>query len=251
MYFDSRAAAGQLLAEQLAQKYLEEPCTVVALSTSAVVVAMQIAMRLGSPVSLLLIEEISLPQEPTPIGGITQSGIFSFNPNYTESQIADFVSEYRSVIEQVKLERLHHMHEELSREDLISPNLLRDRNVILVSDGLQGGFMLDMALSYLKPIKHRKIVVATPFADVDAIDRIHILADGVACLNVVQNYISTDHYYDKQDSYSRKEAIETVGDVLREWRGQQPADEPEQSRHNPAHQVHHGRLQPSNRLAPA
>lgn len=251
MYFDSRAAAGQQLAEQLAQKYIDEPCTVVALNTGSVVVAMQIALRLGSPVALLLTEEILLPQEPTPIGGITQSGIFSYNPNYTESQIAEFVSEYHSVIEQAKLERLRHMHQELSREELISPALLTDRHVILVSDGLKGGFALDMALSYLKPIKHRKIVVATPFADVTAIDRIHILADGVACLNVVQNYISTDHYYDKQDSYSRKEAIDIVGEELREWYCRQPLDQLERVRRNPAHQVHHGRLQPSNRLAPA
>ena len=51
MYFESRSAAGQLLAAQLVEKYRYENCAVVALSEGGVLVGEQIAAEdaLGEP----------------------------------------------------------------------------------------------------------------------------------------------------------------------------------------------------------
>jgi len=228
MYFESRAAAGQQLADELTKTVGDEPSVVVALSSGAVVVGEQIAARLDCPIVMLLTEEVMLPQEPTPVGGITSGGVFSYNTEYTDSQLEEFIMEYHGVIEQDKLNKLQRLHREVSQEEIISPSLLKRRNVILVSDGISGGFVLDLAMTYLKPIPHKKVIIATPFADVPAVDRMHIMADGIVCLNVLENYISTDHYYDLQDSLDRTEAVEHISRVLRDWYASRPLSELEE-----------------------
>ncbi|MGB4759403.1 MAG: hypothetical protein WBP26_05105 [Candidatus Saccharimonadales bacterium] len=254
MYFENRAAAGQQLADMLAEKYLGEPCTIVALSTGGVAVGLQIALRLNCPIAMLLTEEITLPQEHTPIGGITHSGVFSYNHAYSDFELEEFVMEYHGVIEADKLEKLHRLHHEMAHEELISPTLLENRNVILVSDGLQGGFILDLAITYLKPIKHRKLLVVTPFADIYAVDRMHILADELICINVLENYISTDHYYDDPASPTREEATALITKILRHWNASQQAEQARQQSvvqpaQNGASHTMHNRLQPSVRVS--
>lgn len=254
MYFENRAAAGQQLADKLAEKYLGEPCTIVALSTGGVAVGLQIALRLNCPIAMLLTEEITLPRENTPIGGITHSGVFSYNHAYSDFELEEFIMEYHGVIEADKLEKLHRLHHEMAHEELISPTLLENRNVILVSDGLQGGFILDLAISYLKPIKHRKLVVATPFADIYAVDRMHILADQLVCINVLENYISTDHYYDDPAAPTREEATGLITKILRHWDSSQQAEDArklsltQRAKKATSHSMHN-RLQPSVRVS--
>lgn len=244
MYFESRAAAGQKLADKLAQHYLNEPCVVVALNSGAVEVGLQVANRLNCPISMLITEEITLPREPTPIGGMTHSGVFSYNNQYSKAQLEEFIMEYHGVIEQNKLEKLHHMNRDMTSDELINPALIRDRNVILVSDGLSGGFILDLAMTYLKPIRYLDLVIATPFADIYAVDRMHIMADRIECLNVLENYISTNHYYDAKDALSRSDAIDITSRALRAWYSNQTLSYLEQIKRTKPRSGQRANLQP-------
>jgi predicted phosphoribosyltransferase len=88
----------------------------------------------------------------------------------------------------------------------------------LVADGLASGFMLDLAVEYLKPIAIDSIVVAVPLASVEAVDRMHVLADDIYCLSVVSDYISTDHYYDKNDVPDEETAIKTISQIILNWK---------------------------------
>jgi predicted phosphoribosyltransferase len=62
------------------------------------------------------------------------------------------------------------------------------------------------------------MIVAVPFASVLAVDRMHILADDIYCLNVLEDYISTDHYYDTKDIPSHEVIIESVEKIIRDWK---------------------------------
>jgi predicted phosphoribosyltransferase len=132
-------------------------------------------------------------------------------------EIEDMVSEYRGVIEQSKLEKLHEMHAQLSGAGLIRRELIEDRNIILVTDGLSNGFSIDLAAEYLKPISYKRLIVATPLASVKAVDRMHILADDIYCLSTVEEYMDTDHYYDKKDIPSHQAVIQTVSELIKNW----------------------------------
>lgn len=142
MYFASRVQAGRMLAGQIAEKYTGADTSILALSDGAVVVSMQIAVQLHCPVGMFLVGQIELPRETTSIGGISQDGSFSYNSAYSSGELDEIVSEYRGVIEQQKLERLHNMHEFLGKAGVIRRDLLDNRNIILVSDGLADGFIM-------------------------------------------------------------------------------------------------------------
>lgn len=218
MYFESRVQAGTLLAHQIAKKYKNERCAVVALSDGAVMVGAQIAMELHCVLMMLLTDAIQLPHENTAIAGINQDGSFAYNKFYAPGEIEEFVSEYRSFIEQEKMQKMQEMHRLEGKGGLIRKKLLAGHTVILVSDGLSNGFSLDLAAEFLKPIKIKKLLVATPFASVPAVDRMHILADEIFCLNVIEDYISTDHYYDQQDVPPHERVVRTVEQIVSHWK---------------------------------
>jgi len=218
MYFQSRVVAGKTLAQEIAKKYKGESCAVVALSDGAVMVGAQIAIELHCVLTMLLTDAIQLPHENTAIAGINQDGSFTYNNYYSPGEIEDFVSEYHSFIEQEKMHKMQEMHRLEGRGGLIRKSLLKGHNVILVSDGLSNGFSLDLAAEYLKPIKTKRLIVATPMASVPAVDRMHILADEIYCLNVVEDFISTDHYYETQDVPSHDAAVKTVEQIVSHWK---------------------------------
>jgi putative phosphoribosyl transferase len=218
MYFKSRVEAGKLLAEQLAKKYTGDNTTVVALSDGGAMVGAQIALKLHCALTMLLTDAIKLPREDTAIGGITQDGTFTYNTAYSPGQIEELVQEYRGLIEQEKMDKMSEMHRLMGRGGLIKKSMLRGHNVILVSDGLSNGFSLDLASEFLKPINIKRLIVATPLASVPAVDRMHILADEICCLSVIEEYMFTDHYYDTQDVPDHEQVVKTIEEIVSHWR---------------------------------
>ncbi len=216
MYFKSREAAGRLLAGQLAKKYTDNVC-VVALSDGATVVGAQIAQSLRAVIMLLITAPIELPREPKPLGAIASDGSFVYNKAYSDSHIAEMTSEYRNHIELEKIHRINEMHRVSGEGELIRKDLLKDKTVILVSDGLQDGFAVDLAFEFLKPIRTKKIVVATPLAHISAVDRMHVQADEIFCLNVVSDYFTTDHYYDTSNIPDHSAVVRTIESLLTAW----------------------------------
>jgi putative phosphoribosyl transferase len=217
MYFASRLQAGRMLAAQLVPKYRYENCAVVALNDGGVMVGAQIAMQLHCVLNMLLSSEIMLPREPQAVGTITSEGNFSYNPDYSDGEIDELQSEFRGFIEQEKLTKLHQMNELLGSGGLVRKDLLRGHNVILVSDGFKGAHLLDAAAEFLKPIKIERLIVAAPMADVPAIDRIHVMADEIDCLSVLDGSFEVDHYYDKQDIPDHETVVKTLETIILKW----------------------------------
>jgi len=217
MYFQSRTEAAKLLAKQIVPKYRYENCAVVALSDGGVVIASNLAAQLHCVMMMLLTEPITLPGESTPVGTIDQSGIFTYNGMFSTGQLEEFQNEYRNYIEQQKLEKMHNMNGLLGSGGIIMPDLLRYHNVILVSDGLGSGLSLDAAAAYLKPYKLEKLIVATPIASVSAVDRMHLLADEIVCLSVIENFMNVNHYYEDNTLPPHDTIISSIKDIILKW----------------------------------
>ncbi len=217
MYFKNRTEAAQELAKQIVPKYRYENTAVVALSDGGVVIASNLASQLHCVLMMLLTEPITLPGENNPVGTIDQSGIFTYNGMFSTGQLEDFQTEYRNYIEQQKLEKMHNMNGLLGSGGIIEPDLLRYHNVILVSDGLTSGMSLDAAAAYLKPYKLERLIIATPLASVAAVDRMHLLADEIHCLNVVDNFVDVNHYYDDNTLPAHNTIVASIKDIILKW----------------------------------
>jgi putative phosphoribosyl transferase len=217
-YFPSRQAAGEMLADQLEPKYRYEDCAVLALSDGAVVVGAQIAHRLHCVLMMLLTSSIRLPNEHNILAEINQRGVMTYNDMFSAGELEELQTEYFHYIEAQKMERIFDMNRMLGAGGLVKDELLRNRTVILVSDGLNNGMSLAAATDFLKTIKVKRIVIATPFASVSAVDKMHILGDEIVCFNVIEDIISIDHYYDDPALPDHEKIIETIEDVILHWK---------------------------------
>lgn len=218
MYFESRAHAGAQLAADLLERYRYENCAVVALGDGAVLVGEQIAAVLHSVLTMLLVENIDVPGEGISFGGVSQNGSFTYNGMFSAGEIDEYTSEYHGYLEEQKREAFHRINHLLGDGGLIDNDMLRDHVVILVSDGLDGGASLEAAVDFLKPIRINKLIVATPVASVQAVDKLHMLADELHILDVKQNYVNTDHYYDHNEIPSHEDTVAKINQIVLNWR---------------------------------
>ncbi len=218
MYFESRAQAGQILAAQLVDEYRYENCIVVALSDGAVQVGEQIASALHCILTMLLIEDIAVPGESTSFGGVSQDGGFTYNGMFSAGEIEEYTGEFHGYLEEQKREAFQKLNRLLGDGGIIDNDMLRDHTVILVADGLDNGASLDVAVNFLKPIRIHKLVVATPVASVPAVDKLHIMADELHVLDVKENYMGTNHYYEQNDIPSHEDTIAKINQIVLNWR---------------------------------
>ena len=218
MYFESRTQAGQLLAAQLVEKYRYENCAVIALSDGSVQVGEQIAGALHCILTMLLVEDIQVPGENVSFGGVSQNGGFTYNGMFSAGEIEEYASEFHGYLEEQKREAFQRINRLLGDGGIIDSDMLRDHVVILVSDGLDNGASLDVAVDFLKPIRIQKLIVATPVATVPAVDKLHIIADELHVLDVKENFMGVNHYYEQNDIPSHADTIAKINQIVLNWR---------------------------------
>lgn len=217
MYFQSRTEAGQILGSRLADAYRYEDCAVIALSDGAVVVGEQVAALLHSILTMLVIEEIEIPGEGMSLGGVSETGNFTYSSRLTAGEISGYVGEYHGYLEEEKRRAFQRINRLLGDGGVIDRDLLQDKVIILVSDGLNTGISLDVAVDFLKPVRVKKLVVASPVAAVSAVDKLHVMADELHILDVKENYMGTDHYYEENDIPTHEEAIKKISQIILNW----------------------------------
>ncbi len=217
MYFDSRTAAGKKLAEEL-RRYRYEDSAVLALSDGGVVVGAQIAAELHCPLMFLLTRDIKLPGEHSALGVVDQNGGFTYSDMFSAGELEEIAGEFHGIIEQQKMEKWHELNRLLSDGGIIESDILRNRVVIIVSDGLVNGTSLLAAMGFLKPIKTTKIIIVTPLASVEAVDKMHILGDELHVLSVYEGNFELDHYYEKNDVPSQEDIVKILNEAILAWK---------------------------------
>jgi putative phosphoribosyl transferase len=217
MYFENRGQAGALLAAELTEKYRYEDCAVMALSDGAVLVGEQIAASLHCFLTMLLIEDIEIPGEGLSFGGVSQSGSFTYNGMFSAGEIEAFTYEFHGYLNEKKREAFQKINRLLGDGGIVDETLLKDRNIILVSDGIDNGASVDVALDFLKPIRTKKIIVATPVATIPAVDKLHLAVDEIHILDVKENFMGTNHYYEDNTIPSHEETIAKINQIVLNW----------------------------------
>lgn len=217
MYYQSRAEAGYKLAQELMQ-YRYEDCMVLCVSDGSVLVGQQIAASLHALLSMMLVEDIEIPGEGLTFGSLNQSGRFTYNGKFSVGEIEEYYSEFHGYLEDQKREKSSRLNYILCYGGIADEKMLFGRNVIVVADGLSSGVSLDAVADFLKPIKVKRLIVVAPIVSVDAVDRMHILADEIHVGSVTDNYMGTDHYYEDNDIPSHEETIKMIDDIVLNWR---------------------------------
>lgn len=215
-YFKTRQDAGQTLSHALEQ-YRFEDTIVIALSDGGVSVGEPIAEQLHCLLTLLLTEDVHIPGEPEPYGSVNQEGHLSYNGYYSVGEREGYYSEFHNVIDQQQHEKFQKLNRILGDGGILNVQMVKDRVVILVSDGLLNGASLEAAIDFLKPIRTNKIVVVSPLATVAAVDKMHVLADELHVLTVSDDLLEVNHYYEDNVLPSHEEIIKKINEIILNW----------------------------------
>lgn len=217
MYFENREQAGQLLAQLMVERYRYENCVVVALGDGGVLVGEQIAIALHCLLTMLLVEDIEVPGESTSFGGVSQSGGFTYNGAFSSGEIDEYTSEFHGYLEEKKREAFQKINRLIGDGGVIDNEMLRDHVVILVADGLDDGAVIDVAMDFLKPLRLQRLIIATPVASVPAVDKLHMVADELHVLDVKENFMGINHYYNQNDIPSHEDTIAKINEIVLNW----------------------------------
>ena len=219
MYFESRSHAGAELADLLMDKYRYENCAVVALTEGAVLVGEQLAWRLHCVLMLLLSERIELPGEGMDFGAVSQNGRMTVNSRFSTGQVQHYINELYGYLEEEKRRAYQRINRLLGDNGVVDRTMLRDRTVILVSDGFSDNLSsLDVALDFLKSIRTEKLIAVAPVASVLAVDRLHVAVDEMHILDVKANFMGVDHYYEDNNLPNLEDTITKINQIVLNWR---------------------------------
>ena len=214
-YYKDRKQAGQMLANELAG-FKGQSCAVVALSEGAVVVGAEIAKQIHSTLFILTTQHADDQAEG--IGtALGSGGIFSYNTGTSLGELEEDAEAWRTFTNQRSINEFQKLNHVAGKDGTIPKQLLKRHVVILVSDGLHSALSLEIAAHFMHTLDLRKLVIATPIASSQAVDKMHISVDQIFCLRSVENYISTNHYYENNDIPDDKTVVETLQNIVLNW----------------------------------
>lgn len=174
MVYEDRIDAGRQLAEDLVE-YGGKDAVIFALPRGGVVVAAEVARRLGLPLEVVIARKVGHPAwQEYAIGAVTETGEAVWND--AELQMADetwIQEEMERQRQEAKRRRIMYMGKEHYEPDA------RGKIAVVIDDGIATGLTLRAALREVRRYEPRRIVVGVPVAPREAIRDVARLADEV------------------------------------------------------------------------
>jgi predicted phosphoribosyltransferase len=188
MRFRDRRHAGTLLAEALKPLGLERPL-VLGIPRGGVVVADEVARRLGGELDVVLVRKVGAPGNPEfALGAVGEKGELVLRPYALH--YAD-----RSYLEREAARQRDVIRKRAERYRKVRPKVsLRDREVVLVDDGVATGASMEAALSVVLQEGPKRVVVAVPVGSPEALERLKEQAEVVA-LSAPGDFAAVGAYY--------------------------------------------------------
>jgi predicted phosphoribosyltransferase len=180
MRYADRREAGRLLAEPVAAANLQDP-VVLGLPRGGVVVAAEVAARLGAPLDIVLVRKLGAPHQPELAIGAVVDGdrpVTVLNDDIVRATGASERYIEREVAEQLALidERRRLWLADRHRVPIA------EKTAIVVDDGIATGATVRAALRALRQQGPRALVVAAPVAAAETVEMLRREADRVICL---------------------------------------------------------------------
>ena len=203
--FRDRVEAGKQLVQAL--KTGSENAIVLAVPRGGVVVGYEVARALGVPLDVIVTKKIGAPDNPElAIGAVAEDGTFILDDDLVErlgvpkGYVKQEVERQRQEIQRRLLRY---------RGDVPYPNL-KNREVLVVDDGVATGSTLKAALRLLRNKGAKKVTVAVPVGPPDTIRELEKLADRVVCLQTPESFYAIGQFYKDFAQTSDEEVTELL-----------------------------------------
>lgn len=208
MHFQNRTDAGVLLAEKFKTISLDKKNTVViAIPNGGVPIAHEIATTFNLPMDIILVQKIGAPSYPElAIGSVSEDDEEFYNRELI-SELGYKHSDIDPIKEQL-LNKLQTLGSVLRKGH--HPLLLSYKDIILVDDGIDTGSTIESALLVLRKRSVRKIIIATPVASGDALEKIEKKVDKIVVLMTPNPIYSVGEWYEDFIPIEQEEVIKIL-----------------------------------------
>ena len=205
--YADRCEAGRRLADRMRDEHLED-AVVVGLARGGVVVAAEVARRLGLPLDALAVRKVGHPLQPEfAIGAVTPCGgvFLRSDTDLTAESASAAVALAKSSAEELD-RRIH---------DARPPVQLAGRTCVLVDDGLATGATMVAAARWARSTGASRVVIGVPVGPAATLDQLQGEADLVVCLQTPASLFAVGEWYGDFRQVSDEEVAALLADSSR------------------------------------
>ena len=202
--FKDRNEAGELLANHLKDRFDSKDTVVVAIPRGGLAVALPIAKKLKAPMQVLVVRKLGAPGQPElAIGALSSGGFIYLNEHLIKS--LHVPEDELAKIKEKEFEEL------LRREKLLNAAgerlEVKEKDVLLVDDGIATGATIEVAIRALKAARPRSISIAVPIASLRSVERLHRYADHIFALQTPVQMEAIGDFYESFPQLSDEQAL--------------------------------------------
>jgi putative phosphoribosyl transferase len=201
----NRIEAGKQLAQAL--KTAGKDAIVLAVPRGGVVVGFEVTKALGISLDVIVTKKIGAPDNPElAIGAVAEDGTYILD----DSIVRQLYVPKGYIEEEVKRQRQEIQRRlERYRGNVPYPSL-KNREVIVVDDGVATGATLKAALRLVRSKGAKSVTVAVPVGPPDTIRELEELADRVVCLLTPEPFYAIGQFYEDFSQTTDEEVTELL-----------------------------------------
>jgi len=215
MLFASRRDAGERLGKYLHWRGVTADL-VLGLPRGGVVVAASVARELKLPLDVLVVRKLGHPMQPEfAVGAIAEPDAVFLNEDslreypLSSTQLGKIIAQEKIRLQYYR--RQFHLHE--------SP-ALEGKAVLLVDDGLATGATAEAAAISARKQKASRIIVSSPVASTNAVERLRRVADAVEVLSEDPDFQAVGQFYQEFPPTEDEEVVSLLREAVMESKSQ-------------------------------
>ena len=191
--FKDRREAGRYLAQKLSGYADRTDVLVLGLPRGGVPVAYEVTLALNAPLDIFLVRKLGLPgREELAMGAIASGGVRVLNED-----IIRVLNIPQEVINMVAHQELKELQRREKRYRGDRPALeVRDRQVILIDDGLATGASMRAAVVGMRAQHPARIIIAVPAAAPELCDAFQFEVDEMVCAMTPEPFYGLSRWYE-------------------------------------------------------
>jgi len=190
--FRHRKDAGTRLGKHLRALKLGKDVVVFGLPRGGVPVGLEVALALDAPLDVIVVRKIGAPFNPElALGAVALGGVTVYNEallrelGLTEADLEGILSRERAELQR---------RERAYRGARPMPDLA-GKTVVLVDDGIATGATMEAAVTVVRALHPKRVIVAVPTSAVDSAARLEAVADRVIALETPDPYFGVGAWY--------------------------------------------------------
>jgi predicted phosphoribosyltransferase len=197
-----RKEAGLLLSEKL-EKYQDTDTLILAVPRGGVPIGYEIAKNLNLPLDIILSKKIGHPlNKEFAIGAVSlDSTIIDPYPDISNAYIDSEIKHLRELLQEKYAIYMGNR----------KPIDIKDKNVIIVDDGIATGNTLLACISMLRKNNPKKIIVAVPVVPADVVPTFQQKADDFVFLMAPLDFGGVGRFYQDFEQVNDDEVIRMLG----------------------------------------